>query len=91
MGLFGVLRDDENEIEVGYWIDVNCHGCGFASEALSYAISRLKRDLPDFDIVAHCAPENQISRHVLVKHGFQQSQEAAKRPGRERLVLVQLD
>ena len=91
VGLFGVLRDAEKEVEVGYWIDVNCQGCGFASEALSHTISRLKRDLPDFDIVAHCAPDNQISRHVLVKHGFRQSQEAAKRPGRERFDLVQLD
>ena len=91
VGLFGVLRDAEKEVEVGYWIDVNCQGRGFASEALSHAISRLERDLPDFDIVAHCAPDNQISRHVLVKHGFRQSQEAAKRPGRERFDLVQLD
>jgi RimJ/RimL family protein N-acetyltransferase len=63
-------RIGKNAREIGYWIDVNHIGKGYASEAVSalvktgFAIEGLSR------IEIRCAPENFRSQHVPEKLGF---------------------
>ena len=80
------LRGDD-EVEVGYWVRADCHGRGYATEAVAAAIATLRDRFPKRRIIAECRPENNASWHVLDKLGFRPTGEAGRRPGRRHLVL----
>jgi RimJ/RimL family protein N-acetyltransferase len=63
------LHEDEGRIEVGYWIDPECWGRGYATEALRGVLS-LARVIGHRRIVSRHAADNPASGRVLRKAGF---------------------
>ena len=88
IGVLGVHKNDDHEIEIGYWFGLDHHGFGYASETLKHVTLHLRDQFPDMRIFAECVPENHASRRVLVKCGFVPSGPDGKRPGRKRFDLV---
>ena|GEM_PF-3729542 len=86
VGLFGVHKQDGDEVEIGYWFSQDHQGRGFASETLEHATLYLEQKHPKLQIIAECADENQVSQHVLRKNGFKSTGEDGKRPGRKRYI-----
>ncbi|HEX9462429.1 MAG TPA: GNAT family N-acetyltransferase [Alphaproteobacteria bacterium] len=87
IGVIGAHLHGEHEIEVGYWLGRDCHGRGYATEALCGLVDALRRCLPERRIVAECDPQNLASWRVLAKAGFQTTGQAGARPGRRLLAL----
>ena len=87
VGVVGAHLHEPAEIEIGYWIAAACHGQGYATEAATAVIARLRRDFPDRALIAECRPDNRASWRVLEKLGFRPTGEAGSRPGRARLAL----
>ena len=84
-GMVGVVGAHLREGgEVDYWIRADCHGQGYATEAVE-AVLHLR--FPERRIIAECEPENAASWHLLSKLGFRPNGEAGRRPGRRHLVL----
>lgn len=86
IGAFRLHRHDDGSVEVGYWLDADWHGKGFAKEALATVLSYLKRRDDQPEVIAECKPTNGASRAILEKSGFLGTDEPGKRPGCKRFV-----
>jgi len=86
MGVVGAHLSARNDIEIGYWLRPDCHGQGFAFEAVKTVIEGLELAFPDRRIVAQCRPENVPSWRLLMKLGFVGLGDEGAREGRHFLV-----
>jgi RimJ/RimL family protein N-acetyltransferase len=79
IGAMGMLDYPDGTIEVGYWLGVEYHGQGYASEALRAMLDQIAAhpDLAHRSIFAQCRSDNAASIKVLTKRGFY----ATGRPG----------
>lgn len=68
-GLFN--RDDQDEIEIGFVFAREYWGMGYASEVLSAILSYAREELDVTNIVAHVHHENDRSKKLLMKLGFE--------------------
>ncbi len=75
---------DNGAVEVGYWLDIDWHGQGFAKESLKSVLAYLKGHEQKPEVIAECDPTNAPSQAILLNNGFRCTGEAGKRPGRER-------
>lgn len=75
---------DNGTVEVGYWLDIDWHGQGFAKEALKTVLTYLREHDARPEVIAECDPTNGPSQAILLNNGFQCTGEPGKRPGRER-------
>lgn len=80
------LRGD-GEVEIGYWVRADCHGQGYASEAVAAVLVMLRDRFPGRRVIAECKPENTASWQLLGKLGFRPTGDAGLRPDRQHLVL----
>lgn len=88
IGNMGVHLNQENEAEIGYWINPQYTGKGIASLALREIINAIKSTYPDYKIFAECLPSNGGSLRVLEKCGFILSPKSGERKNRIRLDYV---
>lgn len=84
IGAFRLHLHDNGAVEVGYWLDIDWHGQGFAKEALKSVLSYLREHDEKPEVIAECDPTNGPSQAILVNNGFRCTGEPGKRPGRER-------
>lgn len=74
-------------IEIGYWLGADARGRGYAREAASGLIARLRVLAPEAAIVAEVHPDNHASARLLRALGFVETSEAGTRPGRRVVAL----
>ncbi len=84
VGAFRLHRHEYGAVELGYWLDVDWQGRGFAKEALSSVLSYLRTHPARPQIIAECDPTNGPSNAILLSAGFRRTGEDGKRPGRKR-------
>ena len=75
---------DNGAVEVGYWLDIDWHGKGFAKEALKSVLTYLREHDEKPKVIAECDPTNAPSQAILLNNGFQCTGQPGKRPGRQR-------
>jgi len=85
-GVVGAHRQNEERIEIGYWVGPAYQGQGIATEAAGAVVAALGENF-SVRIVAECRPENRASWRVLEKLGFRATGEEGARPGRKLLAL----
>ena len=71
VGTIGAYDYKNNEIEVGFSVNRNWQGRGFATEALKKVLEYLTENEGISVVMAWCAEENTGSRRVLEKSGMQ--------------------
>lgn len=79
-GVVGVHRRDAREVEVGYWFAAAARGRGVATEAVDAVVRELTS--AGMKVIAECHPDNQRSRALLRRLGFQPTGQAGRRAGR---------
>jgi RimJ/RimL family protein N-acetyltransferase len=84
-GVVGLHLRGVEAIEIGYWLGVEYHRRGYATEAAGAIVARFERVLPGRRFIAECRPENEASWRVLTKLGFRDTGEPGVRPGRKLL------
>lgn len=68
---FKISEDGQTVTNIGYWLGVDFHGKGFATEALLSTIAFIQNNFPEvFEIKASALFENTASQKVLEKAGF---------------------
>jgi RimJ/RimL family protein N-acetyltransferase len=87
IGVVGSHLQGTGAVEIGYWIGTAFQRQGYAREAASAVIERLRTATPPPRIVAECRPENRASWRVLERLGFRPTGAPGARPGRVELVL----
>ena len=71
IGGIGVyLHNAHDFAELGWILDKNYHGMGYATEAAGAVIAFAENDLSINHFVAHCDWENRASQNVMSKLGF---------------------
>ncbi|WP_039392849.1 GNAT family N-acetyltransferase [Novosphingobium sp. MBES04] len=86
IGVVGTHLHDEDRLEIGYWIASRHQRQGFALEAVSNVISRIRELYPKRQITAECRIGNEASWALLHKLGFRSVGRPGDRPGRELLI-----
>lgn len=66
----GISRTDDKSCRVGYKLDRNFTGRGYASEALRFLLPELHKDLRLHRLEADILPENAPSLHLIERLGF---------------------
>lgn len=70
-GTVGWFTNEENVLEIGYWIARKYWGCGIAPKAVALILDVIRSDLPDeTEVLAQYMDENPASARVLEKCGF---------------------
>jgi len=87
IGGIGVHEQGTGALEIGYWIGTRFQRQGYAFEAASGVIGRVKTVFPETRIVAECRPENRASWRILERLGFRPTGMPGARPGRLVLAL----
>lgn len=64
------LKDDNPDIEVGYWLLPEYWGNGYATEAATACVNWAFQNLPIDSLVGITHPDNQRSQNVLKKAGL---------------------
>ncbi len=85
IGNIGIHMNDQNELEIGYWVNPAFTGKGIASLAVKELINSVRSVYPQYSIFAECLPDNGGSLRVLEKTGFVVSNKPGKRENRIRL------
>ena len=60
----------ENSIEIGFRVDKNYHGCGYAYDAVKTLINYISSELKPKFIIAKCYIKNEPSKNLLTKLNF---------------------
>lgn len=87
-GAFGLHKNDQNGVEIGYWLGKAWQGRGFATECLLTVLDWATQHQPDWKIQAECHPDNKASMGLLVKCGFTDTGAAGHRPGRRLMQFI---
>lgn len=87
VGVVGTHKHGDDRLEVGYWIGSDFQRRGFAMEAMTDVIARLRQLHPHRQIIAECRLGNEASWALLYKLGFVATGSEGHRPGRELLAI----
>jgi RimJ/RimL family protein N-acetyltransferase len=71
MGIVSVRTNENNEADLGYWLERSAWGQGFMSEAARAVVSHAFRKFGYADIHSGAYEDNRASMAVLQKLGFQ--------------------
>jgi RimJ/RimL family protein N-acetyltransferase len=71
MGAVGFNTCETGQVSLGYWLGIDHHGQGYASEAVRALVDYLFSARGVTAIAASCRVVNNASRHVLEKCAFQ--------------------
>lgn len=75
-GAISATFDEENkQIEIGYWLDANHIGNGYARMAVAALARYLSREYSGYSIIAKVVKGNEPSMRVLEKAGFVRNDE----------------
>lgn len=85
IGMLGMHLNEQDEVEIGYWIGVDYQRHGYASEAVKAALQAIHSEMSGIEVFAECKPSNTISWKILTKAGFVDTHEEGERPGRRVL------
>lgn len=83
VGVVGTHKRGDDRLEVGYWIGSDFQRRGFAMEAVTFVIARLRQLHPHRQIIAECRRGNVASWALLNKLGFVATGNEGHRPGLE--------
>lgn len=89
IGVVGTHAHGSDRLEIGYWIGSRFQRRGYATEAVSTVIGRLRQMHPTRRMTAECKLDNEGSWNLLHKLGFRPTGRKGERPGRELLTIPQ--
>lgn len=70
-GMAGWFCNEEDVLEIGYWVGRKYWGRGIAGKAVSLILDVIRKELPDVtEVLAQYMIENPASGRVLEKNGF---------------------
>ena len=88
IGVVGTHLRPGNQLEIGYWFGPAVHRRGYATEAVSAVMAKVREIYPDRQLIAQCVLENKPSWNLLHKLGFRPTGEPGQWAGRALLKLA---
>lgn len=89
IGVIGTHVHGNDRLEIGYWVGSRFQRRGYATEAVSSVVARLRQMHPTRQMTAECRLGNAGSWSLLHKLGFRSTGQQGDRPGRVLLAMPQ--